>query len=170
MLDDDDPTVHKTLDDFKAKYGTTVNYSEVINDNEEFFGTIRPPLEGGQDTGWDLMVLTDWMAARLIGRDAIAIEDHWRWFYERSTPFGHPGAEMRALAAVDLALWDLLGQVTGQPVYRLLGGPVRDRIPVYNTCGGPGYGAVVAEAVPLGTRLRYTLDRDATAARRSSHR
>jgi spermidine/putrescine transport system substrate-binding protein len=64
--DDDDPTVHKTLDDFKAKYGTTVNYSEVINDNDEFFGTIRPPLEGGQDTGWDLMVLTDWMAARLI--------------------------------------------------------------------------------------------------------
>jgi spermidine/putrescine transport system substrate-binding protein len=64
--DDDDPTVHKTLDDFKAKYGTTVNYSEVINDNEEFFGTIRPPLEAGQDTGWDLVVLTDWMAARLI--------------------------------------------------------------------------------------------------------
>jgi spermidine/putrescine transport system substrate-binding protein len=43
-----------------------VNYQEVINDNEEFFGTIRPALQGGQDTGWDLMVLTDWMAARII--------------------------------------------------------------------------------------------------------
>jgi spermidine/putrescine transport system substrate-binding protein len=43
-----------------------VNYSEVINDNEEFFGTIRPALEGGQDAGWDIVVLTDWMAARLI--------------------------------------------------------------------------------------------------------
>jgi spermidine/putrescine transport system substrate-binding protein len=64
--DDADPTKHKTLEDFKAKYGTTVKYSEVINDNEEFFGTIRPALQGDQDTGWDLVVLTDWMAARLI--------------------------------------------------------------------------------------------------------
>jgi len=84
----------------------------------------------------------DWMAARLLGGDPLAIESHWRWLYERCTPFGHPGAELRALAAVDLALWDILGQATGQPVYRLLGGPVRDRIPVYNTCGGPAYGAI----------------------------
>lgn len=64
--DDNDPTKHKTLEDFTAKFGTVVNYSEVINDNDEFFGTIRPALEGGQDSGWDLVVLTDWMAARLI--------------------------------------------------------------------------------------------------------
>ncbi len=64
--DDDDATKHKTLEDFTAKYGTTVNYSEVINDNDEFFGTIRPALEAGQDTGWDLVVVTDWMAGRLI--------------------------------------------------------------------------------------------------------
>jgi spermidine/putrescine transport system substrate-binding protein len=64
--DENDTTKHKTLEDFKAKYGTTVDYQEIINANDEFFGTIRPALEGGQDTGWDLMVLTDWMAARLI--------------------------------------------------------------------------------------------------------
>ena len=64
--DDNDPNKHKTLEDFTAKYGTVVNYSEVINANDEFFGTIRPALEGGQDSGWDLVVLTDWMAARLI--------------------------------------------------------------------------------------------------------
>jgi spermidine/putrescine transport system substrate-binding protein len=64
--DANDPTKHKTLDDFTAKYGTVVNYSEVINANDEFFGTIRPALEGGQDTGWDIVVLTDWMAGRLI--------------------------------------------------------------------------------------------------------
>jgi spermidine/putrescine transport system substrate-binding protein len=56
----------KTLDDFKAKYGTTVKYSESIDDNDLFVGTIKPQLEAGQDTGWDLMCLTDWMAARLI--------------------------------------------------------------------------------------------------------
>ncbi|MCP5538605.1 MAG: mandelate racemase/muconate lactonizing enzyme family protein [Akkermansiaceae bacterium] len=87
-------------------------------------------------------LIHDWMAERLLGADALAIEAHWRFLYERCTPFGHPGAEMRALSALDLALWDLLGQATGQPVYRLLGGPVRESIPVYNTCGGPTYGAV----------------------------
>jgi spermidine/putrescine transport system substrate-binding protein len=64
--DEEDDTKHKTLEDFKAKYGTTVKYSEVINDNDEFFGTIQPALQGDQDTGWDLVVLTDWMASRLI--------------------------------------------------------------------------------------------------------
>jgi spermidine/putrescine transport system substrate-binding protein len=64
--DENDTTKHKTLEDFKAKYGTTVDYQEVINANDEFFGTIRPALEAGADTGWDLVVLTDWMAARLI--------------------------------------------------------------------------------------------------------
>ena len=64
--DDADDTKHKTLEDFTAEYGTVVNYEEVINDNDEFFGTIRPALEGGQDTGWDIVVLTDWMAGRLI--------------------------------------------------------------------------------------------------------
>lgn len=87
-------------------------------------------------------LIHDWMAERLLGADALAIESHWRFIYERCTPFGHPGAEMRALSAIDLALWDILGQACKQPVYRLLGGPVRDAIPVYNTSGGPSYGAV----------------------------
>ena len=50
----------------RPKYGTEVNYQEVIDDNDDFFGTIRPQLQAGQDTGWDLIVVTDWMAARLI--------------------------------------------------------------------------------------------------------
>lgn len=63
---ENDPTKHQTLEDFTTKYGTTVKYSEVINDNDEFFGTIKAPLQAGQDTGWDLIVLTDWMAGRLV--------------------------------------------------------------------------------------------------------
>ena len=65
-VDPNDKTKFKTLEDFKAKYGTTVNYVESIDDNDTFLGTIKPQLEAGQDTGWDLMCLTDWMAARLI--------------------------------------------------------------------------------------------------------
>lgn len=85
-------------------------------------------------------LIHDWMARRLLGADALAIESHWRFFYERAANFGVRGAELRAISAVDLALWDLLGQVCHQPIYRLLGGPVRDRVAVYNSCGNPSYG------------------------------
>jgi L-alanine-DL-glutamate epimerase-like enolase superfamily enzyme len=47
---------------------------------------------------------------------------------------GWAGAEMRALSAVDIALWDLFGKATGQPIYKLLGGASRQSIRIYNTC------------------------------------
>lgn len=86
-------------------------------------------------------LIHDWMADRLLGADALAIESHWRFFYERFGNFGIGGTEMRAISAVDLALWDLLGKTTNQPVYRLLGGPVRDKVDIYNSCGNPNYGS-----------------------------
>ena len=46
---------------------------------------------------------------------------------------------MRARSALDVAFWDILGQVCRQPLYQLLGGAVRDRVPVYNTCAGYSY-------------------------------
>lgn len=90
--------------------------------------------------------LHDWMARRLLGADALAIESHWRFFHDRFASFGGFGAEMRALSAVDLALWDIAGQLSDQPVWRLLGGPVKDRVPVYNSCGGPTYGRLGPDA------------------------
>src|SRR5579884_3096156 len=56
------------------------------------------------------------------------------------------GVETRALSAVDLALWDLRGQAMNVPLYQLLGGALRDRIRVYNTCAG--YRHVAAAATP----------------------
>lgn len=87
-------------------------------------------------------LIHDWMAERLLGAEATDIESHWRFLYERCTAFGAPGAEMRALSAIDVALWDILGQCCGQPIWKLLGGAVQPRVRIYNTCGGPGYGAV----------------------------
>ncbi|MFD0317565.1 ABC transporter substrate-binding protein [Streptomyces flavalbus] len=57
---------HPTLDAFRKRTGVTVKYTEDINDNVEFFGKIKPQLAAGQDTGRDLICVTDWLAARLI--------------------------------------------------------------------------------------------------------
>ncbi|KOT34361.1 ABC transporter substrate-binding protein [Streptomyces caelestis] len=57
---------HPTLEAFTRRTGIKVTYTEDINDNSEFFGKVKPQLAAGQDTGRDLIVLTDWLAARLI--------------------------------------------------------------------------------------------------------
>lgn len=63
---DDSEKHHPTLDAFTKRTGISVKYTEDINDNVEFFGKIKPQLAAGQDTGRDLIVVTDWLAARLI--------------------------------------------------------------------------------------------------------
>lgn len=56
-----------TLEEFEAEYGVEVRYANAtIEDNESFVATIRPQLQSGTPTGWDLIVLTDWMAAKVI--------------------------------------------------------------------------------------------------------
>ncbi|WP_448317989.1 ABC transporter substrate-binding protein [Streptomyces sp. CO7] len=57
---------HPTLEAFTARTGVEVRYSEDINDNNEFFAKIKPQLAAGQDTGRDLICVTDWLAARMI--------------------------------------------------------------------------------------------------------
>ena len=56
----------QVIKDFEAETGAKVKYVEEINDNEEFFGKIRQPLASGDDIKRDIIVLTDWMAARLV--------------------------------------------------------------------------------------------------------
>ena len=53
--------------------------------------------------------------------------------------FSGSGAEMRGLSAIDIALWDIFGQATNQPIHQLLGGLSRDKIRTYNTCAGYRY-------------------------------
>ena len=62
----EDETSSPTLVDFEAKHGITVNYQEEIEANEDFYATIAPQLGAGLDTGWDIIVLTDYMAARVV--------------------------------------------------------------------------------------------------------
>ncbi|WP_328788513.1 MULTISPECIES: polyamine ABC transporter substrate-binding protein [unclassified Streptomyces] len=62
----EDEKSRPTLEEFTKRTGIKVKYTEDINDNVEFFGKIRPQLAAGQDTGRDLIVVTDWLAARII--------------------------------------------------------------------------------------------------------
>jgi spermidine/putrescine transport system substrate-binding protein len=64
---EDDGVTSPTLVDFTETYGVEVNYANAqIEDNAGFVATIRPQLQAGVDTGWDLIVLTDWMAAKIV--------------------------------------------------------------------------------------------------------
>jgi L-alanine-DL-glutamate epimerase-like enolase superfamily enzyme len=67
----------------------------------------------------------------LIGADPWDIEFLWQNMYRKTMAFGRKGIGMAAISAVDIALWDLLGKSAKQPVYRLLGGRTKPRIPVY---------------------------------------
>jgi spermidine/putrescine transport system substrate-binding protein len=65
-VDEKNKKKRPTLDRFQRESGIKVKYVEDINDNSEFYGKIKPQLAAGQDTGRDLMCLTDWMAGRVI--------------------------------------------------------------------------------------------------------
>jgi galactonate dehydratase len=74
------------------------------------------------------------LAAVLLGRDPSAIDRLWADMFLSVSYSGWAGAEMRAISAVDIALWDLLGKALDQPIYKILGGASRPAIRIYNTC------------------------------------
>lgn len=67
----------------------------------------------------------------LVGADPFDTELLWQRMYRSTIAFGRKGVVMAAVSAVDIALWDLMGKATGQPVFRLLGGRTKEKIPVY---------------------------------------
>jgi D-arabinonate dehydratase/D-galactarolactone cycloisomerase len=72
------------------------------------------------------------LAPMLVGRDAGASEALWELMFQAQAAAGRTGGfYLEAISGVDLALWDLRGKAAGQPVHRLLGGPVRTAVPVY---------------------------------------
>ncbi len=67
----------------------------------------------------------------LIGSDPWDTELLWQRMYRRTLAFGRKGVALTAISAVDIALWDLLGKDAKQPVFRLLGGRTKEKIPAY---------------------------------------
>ena len=79
-------------------------------------------------------IVDDVVAHHLVGLDPMRHEQIWERLHWLLAPRGQSGYASHAIAAVDLALWDLKGQALGQPCWRLLGG-ARDSVPVYATFG-----------------------------------
>lgn len=67
----------------------------------------------------------------LIGQDPMDSEYLWQSMYRRTLPFGRKGIGMTAISAVDLAIWDAKGKLLNQPVFKLLGGRTKPKLPVY---------------------------------------
>ena len=76
-------------------------------------------------------VIDQYLKPLLLGADPWDVEYLWQHMYRRTMAFGRKGIGMVAISAVDIALWDVLGKASKQPVYRLLGGRTKARIPVY---------------------------------------
>ena len=88
------------------------------------------PLSGAQ------VGAIDDLANMIIGRDARDIERIWRSMFFRAAFNVSGGAEMRIISAINIALYDIVGQASGLPVYQLIGGKARDNIRVYQTSRG----------------------------------
>jgi L-alanine-DL-glutamate epimerase-like enolase superfamily enzyme len=104
------------------------------------------------------------LAPLLLGRDPRDISALWEAMYNgsrahyvaregRTFPIiGRRGVTISAISGIDLALWDILGQSLGQPLWRLLGGRVRDKVPAYASGGWAPVGAI-------GKQLRQYVER-----------
>ena len=122
---------------------------KIVTD-EGIYGIGDATLNGREKTV--VSYLEDYLVPALIGKDPARIEDIWQYIYRgaywRRGPVG-----MTALAAVDMALWDIKGKVAGLPLYQLLGGRSRDRIMTYTHANGSDLASTleaVGEAIDQG--------------------
>ena len=74
-------------------------------------------------------LIEEHFAHLLVGQDPFDIEMLWDQMFRSSLPYGRKGLPIMAISAVDIALWDLIGKATGEPVWRLLGGKTKDGYP-----------------------------------------
>ena len=104
-------------------------------------------------------VINDHFAPLLQGEDCMATEKLWDMMYRFSFPYGPSGIASYAISAVDLALWDLKGKISGLPLSKLLGG-FTDKIPVYIAGGyyqeGKGLSDLASEMEEAVQSVSYT--------------
>ena len=114
-----------------------------ITTDEGLSGWGEPVVEGRADT---VEAAVKELSPYLLGRDVSRIEDTWQVLYRGGFYRGGPILSS-AISGIDEALWDIKGKLYGMPVHDLLGGPVRDKVLVYQWIGGDRPSDVVAAAV-----------------------
>jgi len=75
--------------------------------------------------------IDDYYAPLIIGEDPFDYAYLWEKMYRRTLAWGRKGVGMTAISAVDIAIWDLMGHIVDKPVFKLLGGRMKEKIPVY---------------------------------------
>ena len=104
-----------------------------MHTDEGLVGWGEPIVEGWART---VAAAVEDMGRYLIGQDPRRIEHHWQALYRGAFYRGGP-VLTSALSGIEQAMWDILGQSLGAPVYQLLGGAVRDKVRIYSHVGGP---------------------------------
>ncbi len=88
-------------------------------------GTIGGFTTAGSD------VVRTYLEPLVLGESPLNTERLWEKMYRSTIRFGRKGSTVAAISAIDIACWDIKGKMLGQPVYNLLGGKVRDKVPAY---------------------------------------
>ena len=110
-----------------------------IETDEGIVGWGEPVVEGRART---VEAAVHELSDYLVGQDPLRINDLWQVMYRGGFYRGGP-ILMSAIAGIDQALWDILGKSMGQPVYKLLGGRLRDRMKTYCWVGGDRPGEII---------------------------
>ena len=76
-------------------------------------------------------IIDQYLAGLVIGQDPFDYEYIWQRMYRSTHAWGRKGVAMAAISAIDIALWDIMGKATNQPVFKLLGGRTKEKIPCY---------------------------------------
>ncbi|HWG69314.1 MAG TPA: L-rhamnonate dehydratase [Steroidobacteraceae bacterium] len=118
----------------RQSFGTNVLGTLVV-EIEADDGTIGFAVTTGGEPA--AFIVEKHLARFLEGRDPSQVEKIWDQMYFATQFYGRKGLVVNAISGVDLALWDLLGRLRGEPVYHLLGGAVRDELVFYATGARP---------------------------------
>ena len=107
--------------------GTITNVIVKVNTDEGTHGVGNV----GVGAAAAMAVIEHHLAPLLIGESPFDVERLWQKMYRHTVSFGRKGLVIEAISALDIALWDIIGKATGQPVYNLLGGRTRESIRAY---------------------------------------
>ena len=90
----------------------------------------------------------------LIGQDPQNIEEIWQLIYRRHLRIGGRGPISAVISGIDIALWDIKGKSLGVPVYQLLGGPVRNNVPIYTHVQDARQGFTIEQMVTMAKETK----------------